>query len=369
MVCGLGGVGSWALEMLVRAPNIPKIVTADINEDYGFRRTNSAQCGAAQLGFYPNCRFHKLDARDVEQTAELLHDVDPTVIVSSMSLVPWVAPTWLPEEKYELFLDAGGANLLPCHLPLQYNLMQAVERADIDPLVVQTSFPDAILPILHKAEVRPPDIGIGNLDNMVPTIRLQVARKMNRNIRNVRVYLVAHHVNNVWFTRLRPGGPPPYKMKIYVDDKDVTNNFDTEELMRNTAAKEGGWRLGGKQADFLTASSAVKHALALFNDADLFTHSPGSKGLVGGYPIHLKAGEVELALPEGISKEEAIEINEKGQRRDGIEEIKEDGTVVFTDECVELRSKTINYKHKSMAIDEAEDMAEELLAKLKEHSE
>jgi len=37
MIVGLGELGGTALEILARVPNIPKIVTADFNEDYGVR--------------------------------------------------------------------------------------------------------------------------------------------------------------------------------------------------------------------------------------------------------------------------------------------------------------------------------------------
>ncbi len=42
MIIGLGDLGGYVLEFLARTPNIRKIVTADMTEDWGTRKTNSA---------------------------------------------------------------------------------------------------------------------------------------------------------------------------------------------------------------------------------------------------------------------------------------------------------------------------------------
>lgn len=364
MIIGIGYVGSWALEMLARTPGVERIVAADINDSYASRRAKAAQCGAAHLGFYPEILFQRLDASNVEQTAGILKHNNPTVILSTLTLISPYAASDIPKDKGELVKDAGLGPFLPCHLLLQYRLMQAVDQAGIDPKIVDASFPDAIIPILHRAGCRAPDLGLGNLDNLVPVITMQVAKRMNTNMRSVRVYLVSHHINNVWFSRQRPDGMPPYWMKILVNDQDVTDQFDTDELMLNTSGQKN--RLSGTDGSSLTASSGVKHALALLSESDLFTHSPGVKGLVGGYPVRISAKKIEIALPDGITLEEAIEINKEGQYRDGIEEIKDDGTAIFTDEAVGLMKETIGYECKSMTLDEVEGRAKELLSKFRE---
>ena len=42
MTIGLGDLAGHVLKFLARTPNMPKIVTADINEGWGYRKTNSA---------------------------------------------------------------------------------------------------------------------------------------------------------------------------------------------------------------------------------------------------------------------------------------------------------------------------------------
>ncbi len=64
MIFGLGDLGGHVLEILARVPNINKIVAADIREDWGIRKTNSALIGAAQIGMYPDIQFVKADVFD-----------------------------------------------------------------------------------------------------------------------------------------------------------------------------------------------------------------------------------------------------------------------------------------------------------------
>ncbi len=66
MIFGLGDLGGYVLEFLARVPNMPKIITADKNEEWGDRKTNSAILGASHFGLYPDIRFIPLDAFDVD---------------------------------------------------------------------------------------------------------------------------------------------------------------------------------------------------------------------------------------------------------------------------------------------------------------
>ncbi len=65
------------------------------------------------------------------------------------------------------------------------------------------------------------------------------------------------------------------------------------------------------------------------NNTNELSHVPGPEGLVGGYPVRLSKDGVKVFLPEGVTREKAIQINEEAQKWDGIEKIEEDGTVVL----------------------------------------
>jgi hypothetical protein len=109
-----------------------------------------------------------------------------------------------------------------------------------------------------------------------------------------------------------------------------------------------------------TASSFLKHVLAIYNDTgEVHTCVTGVEGLPGGYPARLSRSGAEIVLP-GISRFEAIRINEEGARLDGIEHIKDDGTVIFCTENVENMRKVLGYECTELKPKEALERAREL---------
>lgn len=59
-----------------------------------------------------------------------------------------------------------------------------------------------------------------------------------------------------------------------------------------------------------------------------------------------------------------MEINEAGGRIDGIERVKDDGTVVFVEENVRLMREVVGYDCEELRVSKAEERARELNAKL-----
>ena len=64
--------------------------------------------------------------------------------------------------------------------------------------------------------------------------------------------------------------------------------------------------------------------------------------------------------------EEAIRINEEGQRYDGIDKIDGDGTATYTEKSVKIMKKMIGYDCKVMKLEDTEERSEELGRKFKE---
>jgi hypothetical protein len=80
----------------------------------------------------------------------------------------------------------------------------------------------------------------------------------------------------------------------------------------------------------------------------------------------LGADGAKLALPDGITEEEAIKLNLEGQKRDGIEEIKGDGTIVFPEPVYQAAKKVYDFDCKSFNIKDVDEVATEQMAKFKE---
>lgn len=355
MIIGLGYIGNYALEFLARTPGIERIVTSDVSQN-GQGKANNAMLGAAQMGFYPEIEFIPLDLFNIDQTATVLDRVKPEVILSTVSLQSyWVISELPPPIFKRLKLECGYGPWIPNQFTLNYKLMQAVKKAGIDTHVITAGFPDATNPILGKVGLTP-TIGLGNMDNFVPGIRKLVAGQMEVPETAVTVYLVAHHILRTSIKNVDDVDEiPPFYLGIFVDNKDVSHEFDLKKLLIDETKFVFGWRNDSK-----VASSGVKNVLAILNNTRQLTHSPGPNGLVGGYPVRLGREGAEIVLPPGITLEEAIKINEQSQVYDGIEKIEDDGTVILTDKAANGMKEILGYAHKRIRVEENEERAREL---------
>ena len=119
-------------------------------------------------------------------------------------------------------------------------------------------------------------------------------------------------------------------------------------------------RLGGSQGAVLTAASAVTVIQALSSAVPCAVHAPGPLALIGGYPVQASAAGLEIDLPPGVTLEQAIEINEKAMWHDGIAEVRDDGSVRFSDPQMDIVSRMLGYDVREMKLTDSEACAEEL---------
>lgn len=360
MLVGLGEVGTHILEFLVRDPKCPELVICDVNEEVSRKRINNALIGAAIFRLYPKVTFEKIDLTNVDTTAALIKKENPDVVINCAVLQTWHVIRQLPQELYQKLSSANLGAWLPCQLGLAYKLMVAIKKSGVQTNVINTSLSCMTNPALAKVGLAP-TIGIGNVELIEPAVRLQVSKELNVPIDLVKVYLVIHHV---WWVYPREAGykKGPYYIKILVNDTDVTAQFDTDTLLWDAIKQYP------PDTEFTTvsANSTIKNMYALLSATPTFTHSPAPQGLPGGYPIVISNKGVELALPEGITLEEAIKINEDSNKIDGIERIEEDGTIVYADYAHEILKEMLGFDRKTFKVEESLEVAFELMAKYRE---
>ncbi len=366
MMIGLGDLGGHVLEMLVRAPGYRKIITADLNEDWAYRKTNIASYGASQLGYYPEVEFTKIDLYNIDQSAEIISKYKPEVIYSAVSLQSWWVINILPKEVFEELDIARFGPWLPMHLTLVYKLMQAVKQTGLDIKVINSAFPDATHPVLDKVGLAP-TIGIGNVANPVPALRSSISYRLQRPMKDLTVFFFAQHYVSHYLPRFGTAGGAPYYLKAMVDGEDVTNEVNMEEVFADIPIRF--LRSGGRDGQILTASSAAGITLAVADDTGDFMHAPAPSGLPGGYPVQVDRNGGRVVLPKGLTMEEAVRINEEGQRYDGIDRIDEDGTVTYAEKSVEIMKKMVGYDCKVMKLEETEEQSKELGQKFMEFAE
>jgi hypothetical protein len=362
MIIGLGDLGGHVLELLVRSPGYRHIITADIDEDRAFRKTNIAKFGASQMGFYPDIEFTKIDLNNFEQTAEIINKYQPDVIYSAATLQSWWVITTLPKDVFDELDKARFGPWLPMHLSVVYKLMQAVKMTGNNYKVINSAFPDACGPILKTRGLNP-IVGIGNVANPVPAIRNGIADQLGVKLEDVKIYFVCQHFVSHYIPRFGNAGGAPYYIKAFVGGKNVTNDVDIDRVFAEMPVKYR--RTGGVGGQILTASSAASIILSMADDRGEILHAPAPNGLPGGYPVRIDASSVSVQLPEDITLEEAIKINEQGQAIDGIERIDENGTAYIADWSNDIMKRMIGFDCKVMPLDDIHEIALELGSKFK----
>jgi len=364
MMFGIGELGGWVLEFLARSPGVETIITCDVREDWGYMKTESAAIGAGQEGHNKTITFEKCDVNNIDATAELLKKYNPDMIYSALTLCGWLDLRIIPQAIGPKFWKATSC-LIPPQTLLISKLMKARKEAGITAPVLNNSSPDAVNVMLWRNSLGPL-VGAGNIDLVVGEIRRKVSIAENVPIRDVIVYLIAEHA-------VLPQGPyvkgakvsAPYFLKVIIGDKDITSKFDVDSLILESPLM-GSLASQTSQLNHPSiAASSVKNILAVINDTNHFTHAPGPNGLLGGYPIRINAKGVKIELPKEVTLEEAIKINVDGIKHEGTEEIKEDGTLVLTDEACSVQRELYGLDLREYKFADIEDIANTMTAILK----
>lgn len=359
----IGSAGSVGHDMMyqIACMGLPiKVIGSDINEAKGKFEIEESLHIAHSFGYYPDLSFERINLFDVEGTAEKLKALQPKVICNLASLGSWWVTRLLPDEEYKKIGPIG--TWLPNHLTLAMKLMQAIKKSGVDIKVVNGAFPDATNVVLGKLGMAPV-CGGGNMDLGIFRFKRILARDIGVPFRSVRIYGVGHHGS--FYTKRMDA---PFWVKIMVDGEDFTDRYPNTKL-RDMYAKAGYARstqyTGALVDQMRTAASFLKNILAVYYDTEETMECvPGPNGLPGAYPCRLGENGAEVVVPD-ISLDEAIEINRAGGQYDGIERIKDDGTVVYRDENVEFMREVVGYDCKELKPSESEERAKELDTLLK----
>lgn len=368
MVVGLGGLGSVLLELLARDEAIGEIVVAGRNLARGEARCNLARVGALAQGRDPHIRFVPLDLNDRGRASESIGRHSPDIIVSTASLQTWWLTELLPPDARARLARAPFGAWLPVHLALAIKFMEALRDANYRGHALVASFPDVVNVVLGRLGLAP-TCGLGNLDEIVPKLQHLAGQRLGVSPRAIRVLLVAHHALEPFVFSSRAGATsadlvvPPYWVRIESGGQDVTGQVEAERLLFQSYPLPPGpaWH-------FLTAGSSTRLIRALSAEREELLHVPAPDGLPGGYPVAASRAGVHLIDLPGFSRDEAISMNERSQRFDGIERIDADGTVELTAEATDVLEQVLGYNGGRLRPSESEERAQELIARFRDYA-
>jgi len=371
VLVGAGHLGGPILDRLALSPRIGRIVVLGRDARRGEQRCNLARLAAMTSGRMAQVSHRIVDVAQPDQVAAVVQEVSPDVVVHAASMQTWWLLDLFPEASRVALRAAGYGVWLPLHLALVVPLMQGLADGGYSGVVLNAAYPDVINVVLARLG-RAPTGGVGNVDEIVAKIRISAAERLSVGAEELDIWLVAHHALQRFVFSGATGEAgaavvdeqvPPFFLRVELRVEDVTEQCGADAaLLRPCALPDGpGWGI-------LSASSAVALVEAVLAQTPSRAHVPGPGGLPGGYPVDVGRGIIELSPIAGLARDEAVSINERSHLFDGIEQIGEDGAVVFTGDAAAAMRDAMGYDCRTLAPADISARAVELAARFREYA-
>jgi hypothetical protein len=175
-----------------------------------------------------------------------------------------------------------------------------------------------------------PLLGIGNLNNLIPAIKIGFSKKLKTTCQALDVRLVAHHFVSLNGPNDGYNLPAPYFLEVKTEKEKFTYNSSPEpfDIIRKYAK-----RIRGQEGQIVTTGSAAQVVSEVIAPKGVLLHCPGPRGQIGGFPVKILAsGGVKIDLPDTLKISDAEDYNRAAQVYDGIQEAKP-GLLVPTEQA------------------------------------
>jgi hypothetical protein len=360
MIVGAGVLGAQVLDQLALLHPQHRYVIVGRNLERVQTRVNLAKYVCANWGLAPSIAAASADIRDAGQFAELILRTKPDIVFNATTPFPWWKIDNLPPAEAALANSTGPGMWAPLDAVLPLCLSEAIAAAGVRSCFVNGCYPDAINPFL-SAQAAPASIGVGNISNIIPGLKLAFGDQFGVPHADLRITLVCHH-----FTSLNapvPEGAPaaPYYLRVDGGPRSMEYRDEGEPFAFFRARFP---RPRGIAGQAVTASSAASLLAALLNSVPTRLHAPGPLGLPGGYPVAIGAdGSFEIDIGQTISLSEARGINERGQRLDGVE-LAAAGLLRATAEAAAAFRSIVGFDLPDVTTDVVRDLADEAVIQL-----
>ncbi|MEB0119407.1 hypothetical protein QN391_01650 [Pseudomonas sp. CCI1.2] len=356
LIFGAGNLCFQLLQMLALRNNFHLFV-ASRKLEKTTRLCNLVQLSTLQLDVMSSITAVEANLNDIYKVADVLARIRPDVIVNCASLHSRQTIDELPKSCSD---ELGLAQLgpwLPMHLAPAYDLMRAVRLAGSRAITVNAAFPDAVNAVLDKAGLAPV-IGVGTVANLVPAVRMAIAKLASTTVDQVQVKLVGKHCFSHYLSQTTLPRQSVCKLSYRISGMECTGRFSDSDVFR--CAREDFRHTGGVFGQSLTAASAVTVINSILAFDEVEAHAPGPNGLPGSYPVRIGMGKVLLSLPHGVSRNDAIGINQNCQIQDGIHSINPDASVHFERAPMSIMETLLGFSMLHMKLHDVHQWSDEL---------
>ena len=348
MIVGYGSAGKYVLDMATKMEqfkNCSFTVVSRTPYAEAIKRINITRIASGIFELYPQVEYIEGDVNNVARMSELLAAETPDIIAYT--------GRYMKGFKYGEFSypnEIGYGVWTPMAVVLIKKLMEAVKLSGIFTRVINTSFGDAVSPALASIGLAP-YTSAGNLNHLIPRMKLAYAELTGEDIRDVDVSFAGSHYANTYISK--EGNPKDSPYLLNISGKTKTKVAD-EEILQRCAIPT----VSGPERNWMIASDVVVLMQLMLDksDKELKTHAPGPFGLMGGYPLLFRNGEMRLD-EVAFSRSEMENVNKASLACDGIEGIDANG-IRFTDEVISKMKSVFDIDYpKTISVEDCEDFS------------
>ncbi len=335
-IFGLGSVGHYLLEyLLARCDRQLKLFVVGRNREKLVRDVNILYIAAllrAETVARPE--IVEVDFNSIESIEAALRHIEPDVLVNTSraySGLKYGSISWSAIRAYGIWA--------PLSVKYVKNIMRACASTEAATIVINTSYPDATNAWLKSAGMAYPEFGSGNLNHLVPRIKLAAAASLGISdpgeIGGIEVTLATGHFHDVAISK--EGTTEGVEPLLEVRYRGKALELDPATIFRSCSIEMPV----DQKRNMMNASSNFRIICAILEAARTRSrrtlHVPGLDGMIGGYPFFVepdaeapggfRAGvdESAFALPD------MLEHNRRSMYLDGIADVR-DGTLFYTPE-------------------------------------
>ncbi len=334
MIVGLGSVGNYLLDYLMSVGDERMSITVvGRNAEKMLSDVNIVKIASAIRGQNRTDIniVSGVDLNDTDCLAKCFKENEPDIIVNSSraySGLKYGSISWKNIRAYGIWT--------PLSIRYVKNIMEACEKADCKALVINTSYSDAVIPWLKSAGKLYPDFGSGNVNHLIPRIKLAAAEQCGiKDFWNIDVTYATAHFHDVVISK--EGQTENVEQLIALEYGGKPLNADMDKVF---AACKIAMPTDAKR-NMMNASSnfeIIKGILGAVRDGKrVKLHCPGVFGEIGGYPVIIDGTGKEIAANICEDKFTLDAMREKNRQSiylDGVEKI-ENGTLYYTDELLD----------------------------------
>jgi hypothetical protein len=300
LIFGTGNfAGRIALDLAAIAPEPVTVAIAGRNRDRLDWLRTAGNARAALFGRPANFIAREVDLSVPDASATALAAVEPKVVVQAASFQTGNVISAQDNAWTKLVAEGGLSATAVLQARLSIEVARAVKAVRPQAYFINCCFPDVVNPLIAALDL-PITSGVGNIAILSNAFAGALGDAG-------RLKVLAHYQN------LAPWRQPPdtragRSARAWIDGEEVADVY----------ARFASVRLTREPAIEISGPSGVPLMLAMAAGKDWRGHMPGPNGLPGGYPVMFSGGQLDLDLPAGLSRGEAIAWNLSYEEASGL---------------------------------------------------